>query len=663
PLGREVEARAVLRLPFGDHAAHPSYFSRDLGGLDRPEERAWYRANRLFALFEHGHTASRIFTPAILAVQPEMAPLLRGRRYLPTDPRDGNWQPDFTNAAAATLAAGQAKAAFQAVPERVSFAIGENDTFRFDQSPATLAAVAPAQYFRGRPDYANVLFGFLNRVAAEVARDYPDRFITSYAYYWTENAPRFQVEPNILPFLTADRSDWFDPDFADADRALIRRWRNSGPRLLGLYDYYYGAPFFVPRPTLYAVSGPIPYAYEMGARAFYAESSPNWGLDGPKCWLAAQLLWDARADPAALIDEYYRKFWREAAGPMREYFELCDRQWLNQPKPAVWIKYYRDDHQRLLFPPEVRLELRARLERAAALARQPVVRHRLRLCQAAFNLAEEFCRHDELREELQRLATNPRADTPALVGAWNRYSAARMNLRLQLAETQRDFPLAVKSALHGDYLRNDPRRRVVWDLAQRDFDLARFNETGMRSLFSGRRTSLAELHVPTVELAADPGLATLRRRAGHEFTLIEWAEPGSPWIGRGEPHETRRIELLPRADGSQAIRYSGCNIESLYQWVASQPGALYLGSVKVRARISPGNSTFLIVSFLDHEGRYVGPGLIDRLPVGEWGGGTELKVLVRAPRAAASIAVGVRTLSQVNDDFAEFEHLSLRRLE
>jgi len=40
-----------------------------------------------------------------------------------------------------------------------------------------------------------------------------------------------------------------------------------------------------------------------------------------------------------------------------------------------------------------------------------------------------------------------------------------------------------------------------------------------------------------------------------------------------------------------------------------------------------------------------------------------LQVLVRAPRVAAHVGVGVRVLGQVNDDFAEFEALALERLE
>ena len=661
PLGREVEARPALRLRYGDHTVQPDYFSRALGGMDRPEEEVWLRNNRLLTLVWHGHTAAAIYTAADLAARPDLAPVYRGRRYQLRAPGDRHWQPNFAQAAA-EFAATKARAAFAAAPESLYFTIGQNDTIRFDQSPATLAAVAPAQYFRGKPDYANLLFSFLNRVAADVAKDYPDRFLTTYSYDWTENAPRLKVAPMVFPYLTADRSNWFDEEFAEGDRALMRRWHETGVRYFGLYDYYYGGPFFMPRPTLYAVTRPIPFAYATGARAFYAECNPNWGLDGPKYWLAAQLLWDARANPAALLEKYYRKFWREAAGPMRRYLEICDRQWLAQPKPAAWIKYFKDDQQRLLFPAPVRRELRACLEEAAKSAREPVVRQRVRLFRAGFELTEAFCRFDERREELHRLVLGPPPGSAALLDAGREYAAARATLQQTYLTTRRVAPLAVKSELTETFLRDDPRRAAAGLLARNPDRFGEIEAKDLQELFDGRAPTAAELDAVGTEELKDAGLTTLRRRAGPAFTLLEWAEDGTPWRAEGEPYATRQIGLLPRSDGTQALRYAGCNQDSLFQWVPARPGALYAAAVQVRARVSPANMTFLMLSFADKDGRLIGEGHVDRLPVGEWGAGTKLQLLARAPEKAAYLGLGLIAFWQVNDDFAEYEQISLRRL-
>ena len=277
PLGREVDHPIRLTLDLGDHICSPSFASRDFSGLSQAAEREWYRNNRLLALFEHGHTAQRIFTPEIFKLHPEIAPQLNGARAIPTGNDKSLWQPDFTKAATADVGVDTAMAAFRQNPKQPTFAIGQNDSIRFDQSPATIATLQPEQYFRGRPDYANLLFGYLNQVAARVGQEFPDRFITTYSYYWTENAPRLPVAANIVPFLTAERSGWFDPQFAAADRDLMRRWRGTGIRMFGMYDYFESKYLFIPNPTLYAVTEPIPFGFALGARAYFAEAHPQLG--------------------------------------------------------------------------------------------------------------------------------------------------------------------------------------------------------------------------------------------------------------------------------------------------------------------------------------------------------------------------------------------------
>jgi hypothetical protein len=104
------------------------------------------------------------------------------------------------------------------------------------------------------------------------------------------------------------------------------------------------------------------------------------------------------------------------------------------------------------------------------------------------------------------------------------------------------------------------------------------------------------------------------------------------------------------------------NQEGLYQTVAAQPGALYRATVRVRGKVSPGNMTFLLLTFANSTGKNVDTGFIDRLPIGEWNEWTTLEMIVRAPKDAAWLGFGLRALYQVNDDYAEFADPSVQRL-
>ncbi len=656
--GFEAGRGAILKLPPAEWTESEMYRSRELGGTGNGVDGStWHEANRLRSRLPGGHTASQLVSPALVAKRPVFAPLLNSERFVPDPKGVVNWQPDLTAPGLSAHVASEFANKFRSDPNAWGAAFGLNDTYRFDQSPRTLQVVQPERFFRRRPDYSNLLFNFLNQVAANLALEFPDRFITTYAYDWTENTPNFPVAPNVMPFLTADRSMWFDPEFAANDRDLIERWGKAGPKFFGLYDYYYGAPFLVPRPTLWAVTEAIPYAYEKGARAFYAEATPNWALDGPKPWLAAQLLWNPKQDSANLLDEYYTRYWKESAGPMRAFYELCDRQWREQSKPPVWVKYFKDDDQRRLFPPQVRDQLRQHLSDAAATAKAGIVRERVKFVADAFRVSEAFCVHDEVREELQRLTFDPNSSTTELLSGYARYGKARDEFIREYRHIRQTSPLAIQTASIDDYLRNDPRGRVVEIIAQRG-ELHRLPTAVMASHFAGRAPTAAVLLSPGRELLEDPGWQTLSVKKVHPFTLTDWVEQG-PWGGKTEPTEFRRIDLSRNPDGTQRLRYSGCNQETLWQWKPAQPGHLYRARVRAKGHVAPGTMVYLLVPFIDKDGQHIGAGHIDRLPAGDWPDGVELEILVRAPAKAAQIGVSLRTLYQVPGDWTEWEGISL----
>lgn len=100
----------------------------------------------------------------------------------------------------AAHAATAARNAFAANPSLASLALGVNDALRFGESPGPLAAVLPQRWFRGRPDYTNLVFGFMNRVAADAARTHPDKLLGALAYYRAENTPDFPAHPKWCRF-------------------------------------------------------------------------------------------------------------------------------------------------------------------------------------------------------------------------------------------------------------------------------------------------------------------------------------------------------------------------------------------------------------------------------------------------------------------------------
>jgi hypothetical protein len=139
----------------------------------------------------------------------------------------------------------------------------------------------------------------------------------------------------------------------------------------------------------------------------------------------------------------------------------------------------------------------------------------------------------------------------------------------------------------------------------------------------------------------------------------EWTEQNQVWRGAGEPWESRAVELK-REGLRRVLRFAGSRSDHIGQWISAIPNALYAAQVKVRAKVSPDNATYLVLSFLDENQRFIGSGLIDRVPVGDQIQDLGLCLLFRAPANAKYIGLGLNVRGQLPDDFAEFSDVSLR---
>lgn len=591
------------RLPALDVRVTPDFASRALYGLTWPGDPAaadlWALRNGLHQRWDHGHALLHVIPWILFGSHPDYFPILEGRRYCPSGPYDYNWQPALTNPGVVARSAAYALRHFHEHPDSPAVSLCINDSICFDQSSDSLAARGPLRWFRDRPDYSDLVFGYMNRVS-DAART--DKLLSAYAYYWCENTPTFPVRANILPWLTADRTQWYDRAFRAQDQALILRWTHSGARVVGTYDYLYGAPFLIPRVTPHLIADAIHFEHAAGVKAYFAETNAHWAYDAPKLWMAAHLLTDSRPSADALLDEFYRDFFGPSAAPMRRFYSACESAWLHQPGHARWIKFYQDEDQALLFPKPLRAELWADLRQATAKAMaDPVVFRRVQRVADAFAVTDLFCRWYE--------GTAPAANVAASF------------------------------------------RRAVALGAMAPFDLSaylRINAPAPAALPAGpwRPASLP-----------DPSWRELKAPAALNDITFNWNT--APWLARGEPCAYRHIEVLPLPGGGHAVRYTHAAGERISQWIPATPNALYRATVAFSGHVSPGNEAYLIVSFLDASAHFVGPVAQSRLHPGSYSRPVELHLVTQAPPNAAKVGVGVYLLHQTSADSAEFSRLTL----
>lgn len=690
-LGREPGAAAP-------GASGRAYLTRAMYAIASEGGDEWGKENGLTAGLNFSHNLRWIFPPSLFAEHPEFFPLENGQRLHPPE-NSYFWQPDIARPDVAAFAAAAANRFFEENPRVGSYALGMNDGLRFGESEELIKLVEPAgdeasKWFRGRPDYSPLVFTFMNRVADDVAEAHPDKLLGTLAYYWCENAPPFPVRQQVVPYLTADRAQGYDAGFWREEALLQRRWvarkaesnkaevgeqgtggggrdKENGGRL-GVYDYLYGGGFLIPRIHTRLLADNLWRARRTGFTDYFAETHFNWGLDGPMPWLAARLLQDPEQSPAALLEEYYSRFFGTAAVSMRRFFERCERQWMTQGGAPYWLKHFRDESQAAIFPSEMCGELRGLLEDArmrvkngpADPARQRAIQ-RVVFMSEAFGVTERFVAMQEARVELARRVLRRAENVDGVVAALRRFVTARREFETYTRALQEREPLAVPEFEWGDYLRDDPVPAALREIGRRRD--AGNGEIGAEVEALGipkARRILNSIGTESDELLHDGTLEGDLRPAKVVAGLpMEVALPPA-WLSWAEPCEHFFAERIDRAP--PVLRLSGNKETQIFQWgaLANARGAempMVVARVSVHGHVSPGGAVSIVLGWLDGDNARLGLKTM-RLPEGDWPEWVELETVDVAPAGAVWAGIGLRVQNQAAGDWIEVRQFSLGKM-
>ena len=378
PLGEDVPQSDSIIVPCGRQVYTPAILSRLWSGAGHGG--VWSLRQRIHGRYRFHHNLLWVFNPELYYDEhPEWYPLRNGKRYRPGK-EDHSWQPCLASESSVKHAADVARAAWAKNPDLESFSYGPNDSRGWcecEECKAMDRPMKPWDGFEGTHSYR--FYGWMNKVATELEKTDPDKMLGCLAYSTyilpPEKAP---LHKNIIPYFTSNRADYWEPVFKRKDQALLAWWGRVANQM-GIYDYAYGMGFAIPRIYNHLFQGAIQHAVRNGVKGFYAEVYPNWGLDGPKLYVMSRILWNPNVNVDALTDEWNQRLFREAAGPMTQYFARCERAWREQ-KTGRGHWAYRlaaDPKQFEIFTPEILEECTRYLEQAAALAESDLVKQRI----------------------------------------------------------------------------------------------------------------------------------------------------------------------------------------------------------------------------------------------------------------------------------------------
>ena len=322
--GADYANRDEVSIPTTD-LFEPAFYWRALGGITNEISKEWtyavgYGNNPAFS-----HNFYKIFTENEWRVDPSF--FAEGQQgYIKPQGLGSDANPNLNHPQAASVARRYAENWFKENPENTSVPMGVNDTTIFDKKAESEG------WFRNRPVRTNYLIGFLNKVAEGNWLNQNNfsgskRTIGTLAYLDTLRAPTIKVNPDIFPWVCADRIGYINNEFAQQDVDNCFAWVKSGANNVGAYDYWYGNNFCVPRIHFGAQDQSIKQVHSTGITGWYAELYPLWAFDAPKAWLGAKLLENPRADSAALLNQWFNAAYGPADKPMYTIFKIIENEW------------------------------------------------------------------------------------------------------------------------------------------------------------------------------------------------------------------------------------------------------------------------------------------------------------------------------------------------
>lgn len=194
--------------------------------------------------------------------------------------------------------------------------------------------------------HSGTLIYFVNRIAEEIEKDYPDKLIDTLAYQYTRKPPKY-VRPrkNVIIRLCSIESCFSHP-FEECDAVSypfrdrveegssfakdLQEWAKITDRLY-VWDYVTNsAHYIMPFPNLYVLQPNIKFMIKNNVKGIFEEGNYSQGGKGEfaelRAYVLAKLLWNPDYDVDLAINEFLIGYYGSAAAPIRQYIDMLHRK-------------------------------------------------------------------------------------------------------------------------------------------------------------------------------------------------------------------------------------------------------------------------------------------------------------------------------------------------
>jgi hypothetical protein len=194
--------------------------------------------------------------------------------------------------------------------------------------------------------YGGVPSGSIIWFVNKVAKEFPDKTISTLAYWYTRTAPKnIKIEPNVNIMLCNIESTREKPVF-DTDPAFthdLQDWAKlTNDILIWDYNVQFASPLS-PFPNLHTIGPNIKFYTDNSVRALFMQAnSPQDEFGYLRAYLICKLMWNPDADPDSVMNDFLDGYYGQAAPYIKQYIDAMRQSLLNSGFKLNIFGYARD---------------------------------------------------------------------------------------------------------------------------------------------------------------------------------------------------------------------------------------------------------------------------------------------------------------------------------
>jgi hypothetical protein len=214
----------------------------------------------------------------------------------------------------------------KANPTAGIISVSQNDTFQPCQC-SNCQAVVKEEGAESGP-----LLRFVNAVADDIGKQYPDFLVDTLAYQYTRKAPaKVRPRDNVDIRLCSIEADFARPLTADTNKSFftdLESWRSIAGKLY-IWDYTVDySNLLLPFPNLRVLAPNIRLFAKSNVLGLFEQGdgyNQDANLVGLKTWVISHLMWDPTLDADKLTREFLNGYYGKAGPYLYDYIQvICD---------------------------------------------------------------------------------------------------------------------------------------------------------------------------------------------------------------------------------------------------------------------------------------------------------------------------------------------------